>query len=137
MTAIHILELFGTLAFAASGAFCAMRYELDLLGICVLATATGIGGGIMRDVLLGTTPPAVLVDQTYILVCLAGAVLVLLAAPKLATQWDRIMVADAIGLGVFTAIGAAQAEHSGAVPLTVILMAMITASGVESFGTSS
>jgi uncharacterized membrane protein YeiH len=129
MRLIHLIDILGTLAFAVSGAFRAVKYELDLLGVMVLAVATGVGGGIMRDLLLGSTPPTPLVDQTYILTCLLGAALVFLMAPKIAQRWDYVMAADAVGLSVFTAIGAAKAEECGAVPLTVVMMAMITASG--------
>jgi uncharacterized membrane protein YeiH len=129
MGLIHFLDLFGTLTFAVSGAFRAVKYELDLLGVMVLAVATGVGGGIMRDLLLGLTPPTSLVNQTYVLICLFGAALVFMMAPKIAARWDLVMVADAVGLSVFTAIGAAKAEDHGAVPLTVVMMAMITASG--------
>jgi uncharacterized membrane protein YeiH len=126
---IHLLDLFGTFAFALSGAFRAVKYELDLLGVMVLAVATGIGGGIIRDLLLGSTPPAALVHQQYLLICLAGAILVFLSAPRIAARWDYVMAADAVGLSVFAAIGAAKAELFHASPLTVIMMAAITASG--------
>jgi len=129
MNLIHALDLFGTLAFAVSGAFRAVKHELDLLGVASLAVATGVGGGIIRDVLLGSTPPVSLVDQKYILICLLGAILVFFLAPKIARRWDYVIAADAVGLSVFAALGAAKAESCGAVPLTVILMAMITASG--------
>jgi uncharacterized membrane protein YeiH len=126
---LHILDIFGTFAFAISGAFRAVKYELDLLGVIALATATGIGGGITRDLLLGSTPPAALVDQTYLLICIAGAMVVFVAAPRIATRWDYVMAADAVGLSVFAAIGAAKAELFQAAPLTVIMLATITASG--------
>lgn len=126
---IEFLDIFGTLAFAISGAFRAVKHELDLLGVLVLAIATGVGGGIIRDVLLGVTPPVALVDQKYIVVCIAGALLVIVGAPKIATRWNYVMAADAVGLSVFAAIGAAKAEQYGAMPLTAIMMAMITASG--------
>ncbi len=126
---IHLLDICGTLAFAVSGAFRAVKYELDLLGVLALGVITGIGGGIVRDVVLGSTPPMALVDPTYVLVCLAGGVIVFLAAPKIATRWDYVMAADAVGLSVFAAIGAAIAEQSGATLLTIILMAVITSCG--------
>ena len=129
MELIHILDIAGTFAFAVSGAFRAVKYEMDVLGIAVLAMATGVGGGMIRDLLLGATPPAVLTDTSYILICLAGAASVFLAAPKIARRWDYLMAADAVGLSVFAAIGAIKAENCGAVPLTIAMMAMITACG--------
>jgi uncharacterized membrane protein YeiH len=129
MELIQFLDIAGTFAFAVSGAFRAVKYEMDILGISVLAMATGVGGGIIRDLLLGATPPAALTDQSYILICLAGAAAVFLAAPKIARRWDYLMAADAIGLSVFAAMGAVKAEQFGAVPATVIIMAMMTACG--------
>lgn len=126
---IFALDLVGTLAFAVSGAFRAIKYELDILGVIVLATATGVGGGIVRDVLLGTLPPNALQNELYLLLCLAGALSVFIAAPKIAVRWDFVMLADAVGLGVFTAIGAAQAELGGAGVFTVMIMAALTACG--------
>ena len=129
MELIHLLDIAGTFAFAVSGAFRAVKYEMDILGIAVLAMATGVGGGMIRDLLLGATPPAALTDTSYLLICLAGAAAVFFAAPKIARRWDYLMAADAVGLSVFTAIGALKAEVYGAVPLTIAMMAMITACG--------
>ena len=126
---IHILDICGTLAFAVSGAFRAVKHELDLLGVLALATVTGIGGGILRDVLLSSKAPVSLVDYTYVLVCFIGGITVFFAAPKIASRWNYVMAADAVGLSVFAAIGAAEAELQGAIPLTIILMAMMTACG--------
>lgn len=126
---IHALDLIGTFAFAISGAFRAVKYELDVLGVMVLAVATGVGGGMIRDLLLGHAPPAALQNEVYLLICVCGALVVFLAAPKIAVRWDFVMLADAVGLGVFTAIGAAQAESSGAGIFTVMIMAGLTACG--------
>lgn len=126
---MYYLDILGTLAFAISGAFRAVKYELDLLGVIVLAIFTGVGGGIIRDTLLGSTPPTALTDQVYIITCTIGALLVFWLAPKIAKRWDIVMSADALGLSVFTAIGASKAETLGANGLTIVLMAMITSSG--------
>lgn len=126
---LTLLDLLGTLAFALSGAFRAIKHELDILGLLVLATATGVGGGILRDVLLGATPPSALREETYILICIAGALLAVLGKRYIALHWDWVMIADAVGLGVFAAIGAAKAEALQAGPLTVVMMAALTATG--------
>jgi uncharacterized membrane protein YeiH len=129
MTLLYYLDIFGTFAFAVSGAFRAIKYELDILGVIMLGLVTGVGGGILRDILLGHTPPMALYDQTYVITCVLGAVTVFYLAPFIAKRWDRVMLADAIGLSVFTAIGAAQAANANAVPVTIVFMAMITACG--------
>ena len=101
---LHILDLFGTLAFAISGAFRAVRYEMDILGVIALAIVTGIGGGLVRDTLLGRTPPVALLDQRYFIICILGALIVFFAASKIAKKWDYVMAADAVGLAVFASI---------------------------------
>ncbi len=126
---LDLLDILGTLAFAISGAFRGVKYELDWLGVTVLAIATGVGGGIIRDLLLGSIPPTALTNQTYIITCIIGAIMVICMASKIATQWNLVMAADAVGLSVFTAIGAAKAEAISGVPITTILMAMLTSSG--------
>ena len=124
-----ILDLFGTFAFAISGAFRAVRYEMDILGVIALSIATGIGGGLIRDLLLNQSPPLALVNESYILICTLGALLVFVAAPKIAKRWDYVLAADAVGLAVFCAIGAAQADRLGAVPMTIVIMSVLTACG--------
>ena len=123
------IDLLGTLAFALTGAFRAVKHELDWLGVAVLACITGIGGGMIRDVLLGSTPPVALRQPMYLLVCLAGAALTIVAKRRIATLWNWVMVADALGLGFFAAIGAARADAAGANPLVIVLLAGVTAVG--------
>ena len=125
----YLLDILGTFVFAISGAFRAVKYELDLLGVLVLSVATGVGGGIFRDLLIGSVPPSALRDETYLLVCFIGGLLVFFAAPKIARRWDLVMVADAVGLGVFSAIGAAKAAEFHFGPLGIVMMAVLTATG--------
>ncbi|NNE71248.1 MAG: trimeric intracellular cation channel family protein [Rhodothermales bacterium] len=126
---IYLLDLIGTLVFAVSGALQANRHQLDFLGFMVLAVSTGVGGGVIRDMMLGATPPAVFQDELYLIVCVVGGVLVFRAAPPIARRWNRVMVADAIGLGVFAAIGAAKGHAFGLGPIGVMFMAALTATG--------
>ena len=109
---ITILQLIGTVSFAVSGAMTAMRKGMDVLGVVVLGLTTAVGGGILRDVLLGRTPPAIFSDPLTVALAAAAAVLVfipavrrlLLKTPRL---YERVMLlADSLGLGIFTVIGA-------------------------------
>lgn len=124
-----ILDVLGTFAFAISGAEKAVRYRLDWLGLIVLATVTGVGGGILRDVMLGATPPAALTNPIYFPICIVGAFFYLLMRKKIRKIRVFILVADALGLGFFTAVGAAKASAMAAGPYSVILFAAITAAG--------
>lgn len=123
------LDFAGTLVFAVAGGLRAVEHRLDLLGVMVLAVATGVGGGLLRDVLLGAAPPAALDDERYLVVCLAGGALAAIAAPALARVRPAIQLADAVGLGVFAAIGAAKGAAFGLGPIGVVLMGGLTATG--------
>lgn len=123
------LDLLGTFVFGLSGAFKAVRHRLDWLGVAVLAVLTGVGGGLLRDVVLGDTPPAAFEDERYLVACLAGAAAVLLAARPISKRWNRVMVADALGLGLFAALGAVKAVAFGLGPLGVVMMGTLTAVG--------
>ena len=126
---LYILDLIGTFVFAVSGGLKATRHRLDLLGILVLATLTGVGGGILRDLLLGDTPPAVFQDELFLAVCIAGGLLAFWAASHIEAWVQEMMIADAIGLGVFAAIGAAKAHAFDLGPIGIVMMAGLTATG--------
>lgn len=128
-TALFIFDLLGTFAFALSGAFKAVKYELDLLGLLVLATMTGIGGGMVRDVLCGDLPPGVLRNEVYFLVCIAGGLLVFFWGHHIAERWDIVRIADALGLGVFAGIGGLKGVDHGFGPIGIALVGAITATG--------
>jgi len=126
---LYALDLFGTFVFAITGAFRAVKYELDILGVIVLSVFTGVGGGILRDVILGAYPPAVFTNEIYILICLAGGLLVFFSASHVARWWNLVKVFDAIGLGVFAALGALKGYDHGLGPIGVVMMGTMTAVG--------
>lgn len=128
-TLFYFLDLTGTFVFAVSGGLKATRHQLDLLGIIVLAILTGVGGGILRDVLLGATPPAVFQDELYLVVCVCGGLLAFWAASHIEPFWREMMIADAIGLGVFAGIGAVKAHAFELGPIGIVMMAGLTATG--------
>lgn len=126
---LYALDLFGTLVFAVTGAFRAVKHQLDILGVLVLSVFTGVGGGILRDVILGAYPPAVFTNEIYFLLCLGGGFLVFFTAPKIARWWNLVKVFDAIGLGVFAALGALKGYEFGLGPIGVVMMGTMTAVG--------
>lgn len=126
---IYILEILGTAVFAITGALKAVKHELDILGILVLASITGTGGGILRDLILGDTPPSSFVDETYFIISLISALIVFFMAPKIVKIWQIIRIGDAIGLGLFTAIGAAKGISYEMGIIGIILTGAITATG--------
>lgn len=126
---IYLMDIIATFVFAVSGGFRAVKHELDLLGVLVLSTATGIGGGVIRDIIFGTTPPMSFRDERYLLVCILAGLIVFLIAPRIAKRWDLVLVADAVGLGLFSAIGAEKAFSMGLGPMGIMFSGAITATG--------
>lgn len=102
-----VLEILGTVAFAISGAMVAIERKMDILGVIILAITTAIGGGIVRDVLIGITPPAGLVNPIYALISILVAVIVFIPGIRKHVNTDStlLVLVDAIGLGTFTVIG--------------------------------
>jgi len=126
---IFVMDILGTFVFAITGAFRAIKYEMDLLGVFALATAVGVGGGMTRDVLLGIAPPAALGSSVYLPTACAAGACVFLFAHRIAPAWRKILYADAVGLGLFTAIGAAKAHMAGLGPIGVMFIATIVSVG--------
>lgn len=114
-TLLLTLEWIGTVAFAVSGAMTGLRKKLDILGVVMLGLTTATGGGIIRDVLLGITPPAVFRDPLTVITAVVTAILLfipgirhrLMKSPRALEL--TLLIADSIGLGVFTVVGAQMA----------------------------
>lgn len=126
---IYILDLFGTAVFAITGGFKAVKYELDILGVLVLSTITGVGGGLLRDVLIGDTPPAAFKNEYYLIISLLMGLLVFFLAPKIAKRWEVIKYLDALGLGTFTVIGALKGMDYGLGVVGIIFTGVLTSCG--------
>ncbi len=124
-----VLDYVGTAVFAVSGGFKAVKHELDFLGVIVLSVLTGVGGGVLRDLLLGRAPPAAFVDEKYLLICIGMGILVIIMAARIAKVWMAVKVLDAIGLGTFAALGASLAARSGLGLVGVVFVGVITACG--------
>ncbi len=129
MPILFVLDIVGTFFFAISGAFRAVKHQCDLLGCIVLATAVGIGGGVVRDLILGVHPPSALQNELYLGVCLAAAITVVFFAPAIAARWDMVRLADAVGLGVFAAMGASRAASAGMGIGGIVICGTLTAVG--------
>jgi uncharacterized membrane protein YeiH len=107
------LDLVGTFVFALSGGLTAVRARLDLFGVIVVGTVTAIGGGIIRDTLLGRTPPTALRHWYYLAVPAVAALVVFVWHPAVARLRRTSIVFDAAGLGLFTVTGTRLALDSG------------------------
>lgn len=125
---ITSLDLIGTFAFAITGCFKAIKHELDILGLAILGLMTGIGGGIVRDIILGVQPVA-LTTNLHFSICLLAAAVSYFSYKHIAARWNIILLVDAIGLGTFTAIGCAKASAHGFGFFGVVSLGVITAIG--------
>ncbi len=127
---ILVLDLFGTMAFAVTGAFKAIERKSDIVGIIILATITGVAGGTIRDVMMGHFPPRSISDPYYVIITVTTGFTMFFLYPKMQKHWNLFLKFDAIGLGVFTAIGATFAyETYGMNFLAMSMAGMVTAVG--------
>lgn len=129
MPTLVVLDLVGIFVFAISGALVAVRKDLDVFGVLVLAGTTGLGGGFLRDVLIDATPPAALADWRYLLVPVAAGLLTFRFHPTLGRLERTVNVFDAFGLALFCVAGAVKALDHGLGPVPAALMGMVTGIG--------
>ena len=129
MTGLLILNLIGTFVFGVSGGILAVRKQMDLFGVLVLSVVAALGGGMMRDVLLGRTPPATLNDWRYIAVAASAGVLVFGDHGRVGRWQSLIVTFDAAGLGLFTVTGTVAALDAGLSSVASALLGMLTGIG--------
>lgn len=113
---ITVFEIIGTVAFSASGAIVALKKEMDIFGVAILGLFTAVGGGVIRDMILGNTPPAVFKDPVYALVAIITSIIIFLPSvrgllKKSPKVYDIVMlIMDSVGLGIFTVVGIQTAK---------------------------
>lgn len=122
-----VLDWLGLVVFATTGALAASRKQMDIVGFALLATAVGIGGGTLRDVMLGTLPVFWVARPAYLLVCLAVACVVFFIAhiPQSRMRW--LLWLDAIGLALFAVTGADKTLAGSFSPVIAVAMGVVTA----------
>jgi uncharacterized membrane protein YeiH len=122
----HVAELLGIAAFAASGVLSAGRKGMDLIGVAVIAFVTALGGGTLRDLLLDRHPIAWISDQSLLWVCLASTAATLVWVRRHVPPNRSLLVADALGLALFTIGGTQVAEQMGEGGIVAVLMGVLT-----------
>jgi uncharacterized membrane protein YeiH len=122
-------DLAGTFVFAFQGALAAMAGHLDLFGDLVLAFATALGGGVIRDVLMGDLPPSALRGWSYPCTAFVAGALVFVLAPYLTVPQPLLLTLDAAGLALFAVAGTEKALAARIHPLSAVLLGTITAVG--------
>lgn len=134
-----VLEIIGTIAFAASGAMVGVTRKMDLLGVCVLGVITSVGGGMIRDIILGICPPNVFRNPVYAVVAMVTSCIVFfmlyfnkkLVSVIYSTEYEHVMrIMDSVGLGIFTVVGVNTGINYGYWFDTFLLIFLGTITGV-------
>ncbi|MBT8096136.1 MAG: trimeric intracellular cation channel family protein [Woeseia sp.] len=124
---LFILEMVGTAVFAISGALAASRANMDLFGFSVLALMPAIGGGTLRDIVLGRTPVFWIENTSYVAVALLAALGVYFFADRPGFRRTLLVWMDAVGLALFAVLGTEIALNTGVSMLIAVMMGVITA----------
>ncbi len=125
-TVTMALDWLGIVAFAITGALVASRKEMDLFGFALLATVTGIGGGTLRDLLLGV-PVFWVREPAYLIVCVAVSSVMFFVAHVPTSRYRALLWVDALGLALFAVAGAEKALLAAASPVVAVTMGVVTA----------
>ncbi|MEN3276327.1 MAG: hypothetical protein V7631_2117 [Massilia sp.] len=128
-TLVLTLDLVGTFVFALSGATAGARRRLDIFGVLVLSFVAANSGGIVRDLLIGATPPAAISDWRYLAVSLLAGVVIFFWYPVINRLQSPVLFFDAVGLALFCVAGAQKALVFGLEPVMAALLGMLTGIG--------
>jgi uncharacterized membrane protein YeiH len=126
---LQVLDLVGIFVFGITGALVGVRKQLDVFGVQVLALVTGLGGGFLRDVLIGATPPAALADWRYLAVPVVAGLITFFLHPGIGRVERLVNIFDAAGLALFCVTGARKALDFGLSPLSAALLGTISGIG--------
>ncbi len=127
---ILVLDLFGTAVFAVTGALRAIEHKYDIVGIIILATITGIFGGVMRDTILGIFPPSNFSDTVHIVLTTITATIIFFLYHRTKEHENLFNIFDAVGLGVFTFTGASIAYSLFSTNnVLIVISSLLTAFG--------
>ena len=127
MSLIPILDIIGTVVFAMSGALSAIDKKMDIFGAAVIAFLTALGGGTIRDTLLGATPVGWMQTPDYLLYVLAGLVISILFNSVILRLRKTLFLFDTIGIAVFTILGIEKTLSFGLHPFVAVVMGMVSA----------
>ncbi|HMB63064.1 MAG TPA: trimeric intracellular cation channel family protein [Eudoraea sp.] len=122
------IDILGTLAFAISGVLVAMEKKLDLFGVFIIAFVTAVGGGTLRDLLIGYTPVAWMRDSFYVSTILTAVIFAILFRNQLKYFRTSLFLFDTIGIGLYTMVGIERGLSAGLMPVMCIALGTITAS---------
>jgi uncharacterized membrane protein YeiH len=123
-----VIDILGTVAFAISGVLVAMEKKLDLFGVLIIAFVTAVGGGTLRDLLIGNTPVGWMTTPSYILTISITVIAAILFVKQLRYFRRSLFLFDTIGIGLYTMVGVEKGLNAGLSPTICIILGTITAS---------
>ncbi|MEX1001409.1 MAG: trimeric intracellular cation channel family protein [Crocinitomicaceae bacterium] len=124
---IYTIDLLGTLVFAISGTMAARAQKMDIFGASVIAFVTAVGGGTLRDVMIGSTPVGWAKDLNYLLVILVGFALAIIFRHGIIRFSKTLFLFDAIGIGMFSILGIQKTLSLGLSPVVALMMGVVSA----------
>ncbi|NNC49434.1 MAG: trimeric intracellular cation channel family protein [Flaviramulus sp.] len=124
----YIIDILGTIAFAISGVLVAFNKRMDLFGILIIAFVTAVGGGTLRDLLIGDTPVSWMRDISYTYVILASAIFAIIFRSKINYLRTSLFLFDTIGIGLYTLVGIEKGINADLHPIICIALGTMTAS---------
>ena len=128
MSLFQIFDLRGTVAFALSGTMAAINKKLDVFGIFIIAFVTSVGGGTLRDMLIGRTPVGWMTDLTYLYIIILSTVIGIIFRKRMGKLSKTLFLFDTIGLGIFTITGAEIGLQFGLHPIICVIIATMSGS---------
>lgn len=123
----YIVDILGTIAFAISGVMVAMDKRLDVFGVFIIGFVTAVGGGTLRDVLIGQTPLFWLRDLTYLITILGAVIVAILFRSRMSYFKKSLLLFDTLGIGLYTLVGVEKGLAVGLSPIMCIALGTITA----------
>jgi uncharacterized membrane protein YeiH len=124
---VYTLEMLGTAAFAISGALAASRKNMDIFGFCVLALMPAVGGGTIRDIIIGRMPVFWVSDNRYVAVAIIAALVVFFTSYQPGARRRFLVWMDALGLALFAALGTEICLQQGTGPMVAVMLGVTTA----------
>jgi len=123
----YLVDILGTMAFAVSGVLVAMNKRMDIFGILIIAFVTAVGGGTLRDILIGQVPVSWMQDMTYTYVIIGSSVFAVILKNKINYLRTSLFLFDTIGIGLYTIVGVEKGIVAGLNPIICIALGTITA----------
>ena len=123
----YIIDILGTIAFSISGVLVALNKKMDAFGILIIAFVTAVGGGTLRDILIGETPVSWMKDMTFVYVVLASTILAVIFKSKIDYLRKSLFLFDTIGIGLYTVVGVEKGLSVGLHPIICIALGTMSA----------